>query len=162
MSVHDLLVWIENLGFATAIRESSWLFPTIETVHVFAIVQVVGSILTVDLRLIGWTDRDRQFSQLASAILPWTWSCFAVAATSGLLLFSSRAVDYFANLPFLVKMFCLLLAALNMLVFHGIVSRNLSAWDRSRPPPAARFAGAASLVLWSVIVGAGRWIGFTT
>jgi hypothetical protein len=131
-------------------------------VHVFALVFVVGTIMTVDLRLMGITNRDRPFGQLAATMLPWTWTAFGVAATAGLLMFSSKALTYYANIPFRVKMLCLLLAGINMAVFHLFGTRQLESWDLKRPPIAARFAGGASLLLWTTIVAAGRWIGFTT
>jgi hypothetical protein len=162
MAVANTLRWLQDLPFPTNIRESSWLFPTIETIHVFALVLVVGSILTVDLRLLGLTSRDRPFSQITQEMLPLTWTAFAVAATAGLLMFSSKAVIYYGNIPFRIKMSCLVLAGLNMLGFHWIGARHISNWDASKPPKAARLAGAASVLLWTIIVGAGRWIGFTT
>jgi hypothetical protein len=161
-SIDSALNWLQDLSFPTEIRESAWLFPSIETVHVFALVLVVGSILRVDLRLLGLANRDRPFTSLAREMLPWTWSCFAVAATAGLLMFSSKAVVYFGNWPFRIKMLCLLLAAINMVVFHSFGSRQVSSWDASTPPPQARFAGGASLVLWVIVVATGRWVGFTT
>jgi hypothetical protein len=138
------------------------LFPTIETVHVFALVLVVGSIMTVDLRLLGLTNKERPFSQLAGEMLPWTWVAFSVAAGAGLLMFSSKAVVYYGNIPFRLKMFCLLLAGINMVLFHWLGTRHLETWDRKQPPNVAKFAGGASLLLWTTIVAAGRWIGFTT
>ncbi len=162
MAIQETLTWLQDLPLPTQIRESDWMFPTIETVHVFALVLVVGSIITVDLRLLGLTNRDRPFSQLAGEMLPWTWSAFSVAAIAGALMFSSKALTYFANIPFRLKMLCLLLAGMNMLWFHWIGTRHLATWDAATPPPRARFAGAASLLLWSSIVAAGRWIGFTT
>jgi hypothetical protein len=162
MAVEQALTWLQNLNFPTQIRESDWLFPTIETVHVFALVLVVGSIMTVDLRLLGLTNRDRPFSQLAGEMLPWTWVAFAVAASAGLLMFSSKALIYYGNIPFRLKMCCLLLAGINMALFHWIGMRHLETWDRKQPPRLARFAGGTSLLLWTVIVAAGRWIGFTT
>lgn len=162
MAVQERLAWLQDLPLPTQIRESEWMFPTIETVHVFALVLVVGSIITVDLRLLGLANRDRPFSQLAGEMLPWTWSAFIVAAIAGALMFSSKAVIYFGNIPFRLKMLCLLLAGMNMLWFHWAGTRHLATWDASTPPPRARFAGAASLLLWSSIVAAGRWIGFTT
>ena len=158
----ELLKWVENLSFAVAVRESTWLFPTIETVHVFALVLVVGCIITVDLRLLYVSNRDRAFTQLATAMLPWTWAFFAVAASPGLMMFSSKAATYYANVPFRIKMLCLLLAGINMLMFHRIGMRDVSSWDTSLPPLRARVAGGASLLLWTVIVATGRWIGFTT
>ncbi|HEX3914403.1 MAG TPA: DUF6644 family protein [Steroidobacteraceae bacterium] len=162
MALEQSLAWLQDLNFPTQIRESVWLFPTIETVHVFALVLVVGTIMTVDLRLLGLTNKERAFSEVAAEMLPWTWAAFAVAALAGMLMFSSKAVTYYGNLPFRLKMACLLLAGLNMLMFHWVGTRNLAAWDRGRPPGPAKMAGAASLLLWITIVAAGRWVGFTT
>jgi hypothetical protein len=162
MAVEQALTWLQDLNFPTEIRESVWLFPTIETVHVFALVLVVGSIMTVDLRLLGLANRERPFSELAGEMLPWTWVAFAVAASAGLLMFSSKALTYYGNIPFRIKMCCLLLAGLNMALFHWLGTRHLATWDRQQPPMPARFAGGASLLLWTTIVAAGRWIGFTT
>jgi hypothetical protein len=162
VALEQSLAWLQDLNFPTQIRESVWLFPTIETVHVFALVLVVGTIMTVDLRLLGLTNKERAFSEVAAEMLPWTWAAFAVAALAGMLMFSSKAVTYYGNLPFRLKMACLLLAGLNMLMFHWVGTRNLAAWDRGRPPGPAKMAGAASLLLWITIVAAGRWVGFTT
>src|ERR1700730_19387666 len=162
MAVEQALTWLQDLNFPTEIRESPWLFPTIETVHVFALVLVVGSIMTVDLRLLGLTNRDRPFSQIAAEMLPWTWLAFSFAAIAGLLMFSSKALIYYGNIPFRLKMCCLLLAGINMMLFHWLGTRHLDSWDKVRPPRSAKLAGGASLLLWTVIVAAGRWIGFTT
>ena len=162
MALEQALTRLQDLSFPTQIRESDWLFPTIETVHVFALVLVVGSIMTVDLRLLGLTNKERPFSQVASEMLPWTWAAFGVAALAGMLMFSSKALTYYGNIPFRLKMVCLLLAGINMVMFHWLGTRRLEAWDRGRPSRAARLAGGASLLLWTTIVAAGRWIGFTT
>jgi hypothetical protein len=162
MAVEEALTRLQDLSFPTEIRESVWLFPTIETVHVFALVLVVGSIMTVDLRLLGLTNKERPFSELAAEMLPWTWVAFSAAAVAGLLMFSSKALVYYGNIPFRLKMLCLLLAGINMLLFHWLGTRHLKTWDRRQPPKSAKFAGGASLLLWTLIVAAGRWIGFTT
>ena len=162
MAVEQALTWLQDLNFPTEIRESVWLFPTIETVHVFALVLVVGSIMTVDLRLLGLANRERPFSELAGEMLPWTWVAFTIAAGAGFLMFSSKAVIYYGNIPFRLKMCCLLLAGINMALFHLLGIRHLETWDRKQPPALAKFAGGASLLLWTTIVAAGRWIGFTT
>jgi len=162
MPLQQALARLQDLPFATQIRESDWLFPTIETVHVFALVLVVGTIMTVDLRLLGLANRERPYSQVAAEMLPWTWTAFAIAALAGMLMFSSKALTYYSNIPFRLKMICLLLSAINMAMFHWLGTRRLEAWDRGRPPRAAKLAGGASLLLWITIVAAGRWVGFTT
>jgi uncharacterized protein DUF6644 len=162
MPLEQALARLQDLGLPTQIRESDWLFPTIETVHVFAVVLVVGTIMTVDLRLLGVANKERPYSQVAAEMLPWTWTAFAIAALAGMLMFSSKALTYYGDIPFRLKMVCLLLAGINMVMFHWLGTRHLDTWDRGRPPRAAKFAGGASLLLWTTIVAAGRWIGFTT
>ena len=162
MALEQVLTRLQDLSLPTQIRESDWLFPTIETVHVFALVLVVGSIMTVDLRLLGLANKERPFSQVASEMLPWTWTAFAIAALAGMLMFSSKALTYYGNIPFRLKMVCLLLAGINMAMFHWLGTRHLETWDHGRPPRSAKLAGGASLLLWITIVAAGRWVGFTT
>ena len=149
-------------GLATLIRENDLAFPIIETLHVLAIALVVGSIAIVDLRLLGVASRDRAYSRVAGDVLPVTWLAFALAVLSGILMFVSNAPTYAHNPYFRAKLVCLALAGLNMAVFQGITGRDSGPWDRSLPtPPAVRVAAVLSLVLWTLIVTAGRWIGFT-
>jgi len=162
MTALGLMHAIERQPFAVAIARSSWLFPFFETAHVLALTLVVGSVAMMDLRLLGIGHRERRVSELTASLLPRTWAAFAVAASCGLLLFSSRAVTYYENIPFRIKMCCLGLAALNMLFFHGVIERDVASWDEGAPPLRARIAGGVSLLLWVTIVATGRWIGFTT
>jgi Family of unknown function (DUF6644) len=162
MSVLDLMHTIEQQPYAVAIAQSRWLFPFLETAHVLALTLVVGSVAMLDLRLLGIGSRERSVSEMMGSVLPWTWTAFVAAATFGLLLFSSKASTYYLNVPFRIKMLCMGLAALNMLVFHGLLERDVATWDRGVPPLRVRIAGGVSLLLWIVIVAAGRWIGFTT
>jgi len=153
---------LEHLPFAVAIAKSAWLFPTLETMHVLALAVVVGSVGIVDMRLLGFGSMGWSISELMQTLLPWTWGAFAVAATCGALLFSSKASTYFANIPFRIKIACLLLAGVNMLLFHRVSARSMDAWDQGMPPLRVRLTGAISLALWITIVASGRWIGFTT
>jgi uncharacterized membrane protein len=159
--IDSFLQWLQNTAPAVAIAESSWLFPSIESIHVLALTMVVGSIAMIDLRLIGASQRDRSVIDLTNEILGWTWASFAVAVSSGALLFSSNAVKYFANVPFRIKMVAMLLAGINMLFFHVVTYRTAPVWHlQAKLPVAARVAGGLSLALWMSIVGFGRWIGF--
>jgi hypothetical protein len=155
------LLWLESTPPALAISESSWLFPGIESVHVLAITLVVGSITMVDLRLLGIYQRDRPADELIAEVLPWTWASFAVAVCSGALLFASNASHYWGTVPFRAKMLLLVLAGLNMSVFHATTHRSAADWGRrTRTPRAAKISGGVSLGLWIGVVTLGRWIGF--
>jgi len=162
MSVEAFYHWLEATAPATAIRESSLLFPTVESVHVVAITLMFGTIAIVDLRLLCLGSMQSQVSRLTRSLLPWTWGAFAVAAITGSLLFSSNATTYAHNGYFQAKLLLILAAAINMLVFHSVGARNMGTWDlQPRTPPAARIAGAVSLLIWVAVVTCGRWIGFT-
>ena len=159
--IDSFLEWLQGTAWAVAIAEGELLFPSIESVHVLALTIVVGSITMIDLRLIGAAQRHRSVIELTNEVLPWTWTGFAVAACTGSLLFSSKAVKYFANVPFRLKMILLLLAGLNMLLFHFVTYRSAPAWHlQAKIPAAGRIAGGISLFLWISIVVCGRWIGF--
>jgi uncharacterized membrane protein len=154
--------WLENTDLGMFISSSTWAFPTFESMHVFFLVIVVGTIAIVDLRLLGVASRNRSVSQLSNDVLPITWTAFVGALITGSLLFSSRATHYLANWPFRIKIGLLVLAGLNMLIFHFMTYRDVKKWDDDPiAPGAARVAGALSLTFWIGVVVFGRWIGFT-
>lgn len=154
--------WLQATPLSTTIRESDWVFPAIESVHVIAFVIVVGSILVVDLRLLGLASRRRGAAELTEQLLPVTWTAFLVAAVAGVLLFIAKPVTYTANAFFLGKLVLLALAGVNMAAFHLFVHRSLATLaPGGREPMAAKLSGLASLALWIGIVACGRWIGFT-
>jgi hypothetical protein len=159
---HDVIAYLEGSSLADSIRENDVLFPMIESVHVLAICLVVGSILAVDLRLLGVASIGRPVSRVTSGILPLTWGAFVVAVGSGGLLFISNATKYLANGFFIAKLLLIGAAGLNMLVFHAVSARDLPKWDeQARLPVSARLAGGLSICLWIAVVACGRWIGFT-
>ncbi|HEX4025376.1 MAG TPA: DUF6644 family protein [Steroidobacteraceae bacterium] len=157
-----MFAWLHATALAETIRESSYLFPWIESIHVLALTLVVGSISIVDLRLLGIASRDRSAAQLMAEVLPFTWTAFIVALLSGGTLFTSHAVGYAQNFQFRMKMLLLALAGINMLVFHLFTGRHAARWSQDHPIPwQARLAAGISLTLWIGIVAFGRWIGFT-
>jgi hypothetical protein len=163
MDINATLEAIRSSGLASAIRDSVVLFPAIESIHVIALTLVFGTIMIVDLRLLGFAWRQRSFQRLSSELLRWTWIAFAVALVTGTLMFISEAEVYFQNLAFRVKMLLLLLAGVNMAAFHLLVQRTAHEWDTApSTPKAAKVAGALSLALWIGVIVAGRIIGFTT
>lgn len=149
--------WLEQTALGSGIRDSLWLFPAIETVHLFGIVLLVGSTTAFDLRLLGWVMPRQRLPELAERLLPWSWAGFAVQVVTGFLLFASAASKYYGNTAFRLKMGMLLLAGVNALLFHFATYGDLGDGDT---PLGAKLAGGVSLLLWFGIVAAGRFIGF--
>jgi len=160
--VEALLRWIERTALAVFLQESAWAFPTIESLHVIAIALVIGTIAIVDLRLLALASVKRPYTELSRDILPCTWGAFAVAVTTGVLMFISQPVAYFANTAFRIKLTVLLLAGINMMVFQLITHRGVAKWDHDAAVPLpGKLAGALSLTFWVLVVFFGRRIGFT-
>jgi hypothetical protein len=157
-----VLGWLQATSVATTISENDIIFPWIESVHVLAIVLVVGTISIVDLRLLGVASLDRTVSRLMADVLPFTWGAFGIAAITGSLMFSSDAVHYAHNFFFRGKLVLLALAGLNMAVFHLIGIGDVERWGETRQAPvAAKAAAAVSLLVWMAVVAFGRGVGFT-
>ena len=121
---------------------------------------VVGSVMIMDLRLVGLARRTLPVTQVVREVLPWTWSAFLAAALTGGLMFVSRANDYWDNDFFRAKLILLAIAGLNMAAFHAVTWRTVSRWEAGPAPLAAKLAGGISLALWVGVVICGRWIGF--
>lgn len=163
MEIDRALEWLQTTSFAAAIGENEILFPWIESVHVLAIVLVVGTISIVDLRLLGVASLDLTVRRVMRDVIPYTWGAFGVAAITGFLLFSSDAMHYARNFFFLGKLVLLALAGLNMAVFHLVGVSDIERWDTGTGPTpvAAKAAATISLLLWIAVVACGRGIGFT-
>lgn len=162
MDLVSLWQSLETSAVGSFIAESAWAFPTLESIHVIALVTVVGTIAITDLRLLGLASRKVAVTVVSSETLPFVWGAFALAAATGLLLFTSKASSYAVNPYFQLKMLFLMIAGLNMAVFHVFTWRSVHLWDTdSSLPTAAKVAGGTSLLFWIMVVFFGRVIGFT-
>jgi hypothetical protein len=157
MSVLELCQWIQDSQLATGIRESGYVFPFLEGAHVIALSLSVGVVMWFDLRLMGVSFRKQPVSQVFTQLKPWMIAGFSIMFVSGALLFSSLAVEAYANSYFRIKIGLLLLAGANMLLFHLTIDRHRTEWDKAPIPPLqARLAGLASLLLFMGVIIAGR------
>ena len=159
--LYSICEWLEQTGVGVTVRDSTWLFPIIETVHILGIAVLVGSTSILDLRLMGLTYREQPVSKLAWRFLPWAWVGFLIQVITGGLLFASEATKMITNLGFQIKMVLIVVAGLNALVFHLIAYQSVGKWENDRVAPlSARAAGLISILLWFCIVGFGRWIAY--
>jgi uncharacterized protein DUF6644 len=163
VDIHALLASLEGSGLATRIRDSLFIFPLLESIHVIGLTLVFGTILILDLRLLGLASTGRSVQRIASEILTWTWAAFALTAVTGALMFITNAAVYYDNVFFRAKAALLVLAGINMVVFEVTDRRKIHDWDRApSAPPAGRLVAVLSLLIWVAIIVAGRMIGFTT
>jgi len=161
-SITAFLEWLQASSLAVFIHKTTWAFTTVEVVHVFAISMVIGTIAIVDLRLLGFASTKRPVAELSKQVLPFTWAAFVLAVLAGVLLFISRATDYFVNPVFWIKMSLIVLAGINMMIFEFITVRGVQQWNLDPTPPSpARLAGGVSITCWVLVLLCGRLIAFT-
>ncbi len=157
MDLLPAIEWIEHTTIGTAIRESTWLFPAIETGHLLALAMMGGAVLIVDLSMMGWGLRRPSAAQVSRDVHPWLVSSLLGLIVTGVLLFMSEATKCYVSPAFWVKMG--FLAAATLYTFT-VRQRVALAGGAEVDPGKARLVSVVSVVLWSGVGIAGRAIGF--
>jgi hypothetical protein len=153
--------WLAATNGSTALRESLFMYPLVESSHVLFLMLFVGMTVIWDLRLLGLVMKDVPVTDMADRVLPWVRAGFAVMVITGVLLVYAIPVRTYQSVWFRAKVIFLILAMLNIWYFHARVLPGAATWDRDvRLPKAVRRAGLASLVLWALIIVAGRFIAY--
>jgi len=152
----ELFERLEASALGTAIRDSAWLFPAIEAVHLLGLALLGGAVLVVDLRLLGVGLAQRPVAYVARQLTPWLAFAITVMVATGIPLFLSEAVKCFHSEAFRLKMVALALA---LAFTFGV--RNRVAKGQPLPARWNRFVAICSLALWLTVASAGRWIGFS-
>ena len=156
MTLYDTLQAMEKTPLGAALRESSWLFPAIEAVHLLALAIFGGALIIVDLRLLGLGLNTFTTSSIERSARPWQIGSLLTLIVTGVLLGISEAVKLYDKYAFWVKMTALLAA----LLFTFLV-RNRFAVRDPKHGLAMKAVALASLAIWLTVAAAGRWIGFS-
>ena len=153
--------WLADTSWSVDLHESQYAYPLIESIHVWTMAVFFGSVVMFDLRLLGVTMRRVPASEVVDRLLPLTIAAFVIMVISGTLLFFAIPLRSYQSIFFRFKMLLLLLAGLNVWIFHSRVYPKVASWDVDGVPPGrARVAGAVSLTLWIGIIFLGRMIAY--
>ena len=151
--------WCESTGLGLIVRESVWLFPVIEAVHLLGLCMLGGALFLVDLRMLGAGLTRTPLPALARQARPWLVAGVVTMLASGVVLFLSEAVKCYYSQAFWVKITTLPVGLLFTFLIRERVAAASDNSDRSGVTVAA--TGAVSIVLWVTVAAAGRWIGFS-
>jgi hypothetical protein len=158
----EWLLAIEQSALGSVVRDlGGWGYAFINLVHILGIAILFGSVLLLDLRLLGWR-RQIPLDAISSSTLPLVKFGFVVSTTSGICLLSANASDYVGNPFLLIKFLALVLALVN-----AYLIRQSPAWQTRRQIEPigsenrvlAR-AGLVSLACWLTVIVAGRFIAY--
>jgi hypothetical protein len=135
--------------------------PIVQTFHILSIAAIMGSVVLIDLRVLGLALPSQSPTELVRRLMPWTWSALPVLAVSGLVLVFARPARYLSNPVFGLKFAMLAPAIVLAAVFQRGSAKDAHFWEQSRGRRAsARTIAGVSLLLWIGVVLAGRWIAY--
>lgn len=152
---------LERTPIALWVRTATHAYPVLECIHILGIACLVGGALAVDFRLMGLRGRDVPITTVTRNLLPLCHVGFIAVAISGVLMFTgiARAVGLSAAAPW--KLGLILLAGMNIAVFHFGIYRSVARWDQAAIPPLpARVSGAVSAASWIGVLIAGRYLAY--
>ncbi len=138
---------------ANPLNSNEWAFPLTECFHITSFALSIGTIVLVDLRMLGLALKNHTAAQLTKDTGIWTFAGLVIVILSGLLIFSSDPIHYLYNSAFRFKVTMLLLA----IIFNYTIHRKVAL---SGSPGASKAVGALSLLMWVSVVYGGLWIAF--
>jgi hypothetical protein len=150
---------LEHSALAQAIRESVWIYPSLNLAHVLAMAMLVGAIWVFDLKVLG-LGRGIDIRSLTRLALPLAATGITVALPTGFMLFIAEATAYIQNPVFLAKLGFIGAGLINVASAHLGPYRRLVVWTATAPPRAARFNALLSLSLWLGAAASGRLIAY--
>lgn len=157
--LRSLFEWVAEFPSSIALRESQYVMPWVFVLHVVSMCMFAGTILMMDLRLLGIGHMQTPFSQVQRRLFPWQIAAMVFSSATGLALVWGNPMNYVTNIIFWVKMVAMGIAGLNALAFHFITEYTLVDWDAGETPPlGAKLAGGLSIILWANVIVAGRLI----
>ncbi len=138
MSLLGFCQWLAETHWSVALHESLWVYPLVESTHVWALALFFGFAMILDLRLLGLALSQVPVSEVAKKLLPWTTAGFILMIVTGGLLFYAIPVRTYQSIFFRVKVLMLILAGINVWVFHSTIWRRVAEWDRDPVTPRSR------------------------
>jgi len=154
--------WISDTSLSLAIRETFWLIPMIQIVHIVAIAMIVTAAVMITARIAGLASRTQTMREIAQRFLPWLWTGLVILAPTGIVLIIAEPQRTLGNPTFWWKMAMLALAVAITASFQVSQRRDAAAWeDRGPKAGARRIFAVSSVLLWLGIVATGRLIAYT-
>lgn len=159
--MREFVAWLSETPLSVALRETFVLWPALEAAHVMSIMLFAGTIFMVDLRLLGVIFKKVPFSEMDKRILPLTVAGLILLVITGIILVYSKPLVYYYSTFFRFKMVVILLAMVNIAVFHKKVQAGQANWDSDeKAPRAGQISAIISLVSWIVVIILGRMIAY--
>ena len=161
MSLHTFCEWLSATPLSLTIQNTSWVIPSVQSVHILCIAIVISAVFVVDLRLLGVLGRGQPTAAYTSRFLPWIWYTLIVLLLSGSILIIGEPSRSLENPAFQLKMTLLLLAMATTAVLQGPLRKEAAYWELTdNRKIGAKMIAVVSMCLWMGIIFCGRWIAY--
>ncbi|WP_460078205.1 DUF6644 family protein [Pseudomonas sp. H3_H05] len=160
MSSELIIAMIYASPLSTAIRDMSWVVPTVQSVHIVAIAVIFGAAVISDLRLAGVFATDEPMGGVVRRYFPWMRAALIVLLLSGLVMVIGEPDRVLVNTTFWLKMFLVVAVfTLTWSVRRPLLRVVGPAQGADEKPPIKALAWL-SIALWCVVIFCGRWIAY--
>lgn len=155
--------WLDQTRISVAIKTAGWVIPAVQSIHILCICIVLGSVLTIGLRVWGSALISIRLEDVAQRFYPWLWAALSCLLLTGVILIVAEPIRELYSLAFWIKMGLLMVGGTVTAWFQVHVRRNAAKWDAGGYGRGiTRSVTAFTLVIWLAIAVMGRWIAFDT
>ncbi|MDP6374526.1 MAG: hypothetical protein QF921_05605 [Pseudomonadales bacterium] len=153
--------WLDGFSWSTELHESLYMYAWIESTHVLTLMLFLGMLFIIDLRMLGVTFTSVPATTIAERLDRPMMIGFVVMVITGFILYFAIPVRSTQSIWFRIKVFLLIAAGINALLFRNKMRNPTGSWDLDpKPPKHIRTGAALSLTLWAAVVITGRTIAY--
>jgi len=157
----EFSLWMGNTPVSQWIQSHFWAIPILQILHILALAAAFGSVLMLNLRILGLASNSRTMTQTARRYLPWIWWALLVLVVTGVVMIVGDPPRVLLNSIFWIKIGLVIFAVVVSLAFQASVQRSMAKWETTHDGRVAVRVGAVGIIiLWCVIMFAGRWIAY--
>ncbi|ENU91277.1 hypothetical protein F971_03184 [Acinetobacter vivianii] len=155
------LMLLQDSVLGETVRNIQYLYPVLESIHILGIALLVGPAFIFDLRLLGAGQRIVPVTTAAQCLLPISHIGLLIVAITGIALLSAQATIVAAVGAAPWKLGLIIVAGINVLVFHKGIYRTVADWDIQTPVPVlAKVSALISALAWTGVIIAGRFLAY--
>jgi hypothetical protein len=155
--MQEIIDWLTATSLNAFITGNGWVWPTLEMIHFFGLCLLFGSLLIIDMRMMGFAKKVPIAS--IDVFITLTLIGFLLNLATGALFIVGDPGRYFVNIAFKIKMIAIVIAGLNALFYILVIQPRVHAGaDTKELPSYTKYVAMLSLSLWTSIIILGRFI----
>lgn len=154
--------WLSTTAPSVYLQEhNAWTIPAIQSIHIVGIAMVMGSVLMIDLRILGFAGTDQTLRQTASRFGPWLTGSLWLLLASGILMVVGEPVRELVTISFWVKMSLVAIGTIVAVMFQSAIRRHEREWEDTLVHRASvKGIAVATFLVWAGIIVLGRLIAY--